>query len=121
MSYESPITNITDNTIRGVIKAEEGCLLECIGRVGFNIDKEELRKALLYDRGQYEKGYSDGRSARDAEIVRCIDCKHWKRETDVTGIECEPGETAHYCTLDRMIWRSGDFCNYGERRDNEHN
>ena len=28
--------------------------------VGFDVNKEELAKALIYDRNQYEKGCSDG-------------------------------------------------------------
>ena len=52
-------------------------------------------------------------------VVRCKDCMFWKTETDPIGIECEPGETAHYCDIDGMISRSGDFCSYGERKDNE--
>lgn len=51
------------------------------------------------------------------EVVRCKDCLFWKLETDPIGIECESGEAAHYCNLESMITRSGDFCNYGRRRD----
>jgi hypothetical protein len=50
-------------------------------------------------------------------VVRCGDCKYWNTKTD-PGIECEPGETAHYCDLDLMISRIGGFCSYGEKRDN---
>ena len=50
------------------------------------------------------------------EVVRCKDCEFWRTESDPIGIECEPGETAHYCDMDGMITRSGDFCSYGERR-----
>ena len=28
--------------------------------MGLDVDREELLKALKYDRGQYEKGYADG-------------------------------------------------------------
>lgn len=33
---------------------------EAFGKVGININEKELVKALQYDRGQYEKGYTDG-------------------------------------------------------------
>lgn len=36
----------------GIYKAVQG--------YGVNVDKEELIRALKYDRGQYEKGYADG-------------------------------------------------------------
>lgn len=52
------------------------------------------------------------------QVVRCKDCQFWKTETEVTGIECAPGESAHYCKLDGMIWRSGDFCSSGDRKGN---
>ena len=29
-------------------------------KIGVNVDKEELEKALRYDRHQYSKGYKDG-------------------------------------------------------------
>lgn len=45
--YQSPI-----EIIHGELKMQL--------RVGVNVDKEELLKALRYDRGQYDKGYEDG-------------------------------------------------------------
>lgn len=59
MSYDSPIeivkkmqeqyeTDIVNN------------VLKCVQSYGINVDKDELIKALKYDRQQYEKGYKDG-------------------------------------------------------------
>ena len=36
--------------------------MEAIRKVGVNVDKEELIKALQYDRNQYTKGYEDGKN-----------------------------------------------------------
>lgn len=58
----------------------------------------------------------DQPSADVVEIVRCKDCQYWKTETEPIGIECEPGEDAHYCDMDGMITRTADFCSYGERK-----
>lgn len=33
--------------------------LKLYKKVGINVDKEELLKALIYDRVQYDKGYED--------------------------------------------------------------
>lgn len=74
--WESPIQMITDDTIKDLVQKQDEWIMESVHRVGFNIDKDELMKALNYDRDQYEKGYADGRLARDSEIVRCKDCKH---------------------------------------------
>lgn len=54
--YESPI-----EIIHGDLKIQlEGEILKAVRRVGVNVEKEELLRALAYDRGQYDKGYRDG-------------------------------------------------------------
>ena len=54
--YESPI-----ETIQTEIQTqfEDDCI-KAVQSFGFIVNKEELIKALNYDRKQYEKGYSDG-------------------------------------------------------------
>lgn len=54
--YESPIESIKTEI---QIQFEDDCI-KAIQSCGFNVNKEELAKALIYDRKQYEKGYSDG-------------------------------------------------------------
>lgn len=57
--YESPI-----DIIYGEIQTQiENDVLKAVQRVGVNVDKEELLKALQYDREQYSKGYADGLNA----------------------------------------------------------
>lgn len=67
--WESPINAIYE----AQQNAFDGAVLSAVMKVGIDVDKEELIKALAYDRRQYEKGYADAK----AEIVRCKDCKHW--------------------------------------------
>lgn len=55
--YESPIELITQDLL---MQMEDRCV-EAVQKYGFNVDKEELRKALQYDRNQYDKGFMDGR------------------------------------------------------------
>lgn len=55
--YEPPIT-LYMNEIQTQI--EDNCL-KAVQSYGFNVDKDELKKALDYDRGQYDKGYADAR------------------------------------------------------------
>lgn len=38
----------------------EGQVMEVIAGVGVDVDKEELLKAIAYDRDQYHKGFEDG-------------------------------------------------------------
>ena len=54
--YESPIKIIT-----GQIKTNyEDGIFRAVQNVGINVDREELLKALEYDRGQFEKGFKEG-------------------------------------------------------------
>ena len=120
--WESPITMITENIARDIISKTDGMLVEYVHAVGFDVDKEELEKALAYDRGQYEKGYSDGRTARDAEIVRCKDCIHRPhKEEDGYVYEPDGGDFTCPCLCEDCYynWMPEDdfFCKRGERRD----
>lgn len=54
--WESPI-----NVIMGEMQTQiERDVFKAIQNVGIDVNKEELLKALQYDREQYSKGYSDG-------------------------------------------------------------
>ena len=70
--YESPIKIITGK-IQTQIDDE---IYRAVQNVGINVDREELLKALEYDRGQYEKGFDDGFAQaleialQDAEVGR---------------------------------------------------
>jgi hypothetical protein len=60
--YELPIEIRQTSTQYTTIFDEEKDLMifKAIQGVGVNVDKEELLKALKYDRQQYQKGYQDG-------------------------------------------------------------
>lgn len=74
--YESPIKLVRADTLFSSTKSIEeeiaekmakpvavkidNYILESIRRVNVSVDREELLKALAYDRQQYEKGYEDG-------------------------------------------------------------
>lgn len=57
--YESPINLLVSNIEHQIRDEQERCVLEAVQRVGVTVDKEELEKALQYDRRQYENGYRD--------------------------------------------------------------
>lgn len=64
-AYQSPI-----EIIKGDMEAkmQEG-VLRAVQKFDVNVDEEELRKALAYDRAQYEKGYADAmRFATDTDV-----------------------------------------------------
>ena len=64
--YESPV-ELFDITsyVKKVNEAFDEYIYESIIKCGVNVNKEELIKALQYDREQYEKGYKDGLKAID--------------------------------------------------------
>ena len=45
-----------------MVQEDEKMVMKAIRKVGVNVDKDELIKALQYDRNQYTKGYEDGKN-----------------------------------------------------------
>ena len=62
--YVSPIKQIVSEM---QMEYENG-VLKAVQQYGFHVNKEELTKALLYDREQYDKGYEDGVAGLDILI-----------------------------------------------------
>ena len=60
VGYESPISLITEKIASDIAKKTDETVLEAVWQTGVIVDKEELIKALEYDRKQYEKGYRAG-------------------------------------------------------------
>lgn len=80
MNYKSPIELFYFNTSCDLLNAEEDALVYEVNRqLSINIGKEELLKALKYDRQQYDAGYKDGLAeaksikAKYDALVRYID------------------------------------------------
>lgn len=83
MSYQSPI----ELTIReSANKFQENAIMKTVFNLGINVDKDELIKALNYDRDSYHRGYMDGLNAdrwisveerlpNKDELVLCIGAK----------------------------------------------
>lgn len=81
--YESPIKIITGKMQTRI----DDEIYSAVQNVGINVDREELLKALEYDREQYEKGYDeaiddfvtkykfcDNRSIQCRKALNCADC-----------------------------------------------
>lgn len=58
--YESPVKLIVDQMYTQFLREQEDNVYKAVQQYGINVDKEELIRALQYDRQQYEKGYSEG-------------------------------------------------------------
>lgn len=104
--WESPINAIYE----AQQNALEGAMLSAVMRVGIDVNKEELIKALAYDRQQYEKGYADAK----AEIVRCKDCKEY-----YLPFNHEQVEQLWTCMRYGLLRNADDFCSRAERRTDE--
>lgn len=72
--YKSPIDLIIADVQTKILEQQENQVFQAIQNVGVNVDKEELKKALAYDRDQYQVGYSDGYTAGAMDMkVKLID------------------------------------------------
>lgn len=62
--YQSPIEkfygDIQSQIEQKIEQDENQLMMQLRQEIGYAVDKEELIKALQYDRQQYEKGYQDG-------------------------------------------------------------
>lgn len=60
--YKSPIELLITNIENQIVKKQDEQIYQAVMHYIPNVDKEELLRALQYDRGQYEKGYADGKA-----------------------------------------------------------
>ena len=67
--YRSPITIIEEEARLQI----EGEILKAVQKVGVTVDKEELLKALKYDREQYNEGYEAGKRDSTERIVEQLE------------------------------------------------
>lgn len=85
-------------------------VVQAIIKIGIRLNREELLKALNYDRGQYKAGYDAGFADGFIEtlhVARCMECRYYNVASP-RRCELPSGLTAP----------SGmDFCSYGEKRE----
>lgn len=81
LDYESPIHLIYSDLNQQV----DEHIYKCVLNVGIDVNKEELVKALQYDRNQYEKGYADAKAEYDRghghwiyiwDCTKCSNCDY---------------------------------------------
>lgn len=68
--YESPINFIFDDIQMQIVKQQENEAYMAVQKCGVDVDKEELKRALKYDREQYEKGYEDAVNDITSSIIK---------------------------------------------------
>lgn len=73
MDWQSPIHMIQEEISQKVANVLDSQVDQTTMRVGIEVDKDELVKALEYERNQYQKGYVDGFFNAEKEITNvCI-------------------------------------------------
>lgn len=77
MDYKPPI-NIFEKQI---VKQLEDGVYKVVRELGFEVDKDELFKALEYDRHQYTLGFLDGRKYIVGEIKKLLN-RYTPRDTE---------------------------------------
>jgi len=109
MYYKSPITitNIANQIVQDLVEHEEEKILTCLQKMNINVDKDELVKALQYDRDQYDKGYTDA-------LKDVIKYGEWEvTEAYPHNVYCSLCHT-RYAQTHWPVWRDGslprDFC-----------
>ena len=117
--YKSPLELIFTDISHQIVKQIDTDCYQAVVQYVPNVDKDELIRALQYDRDQYHKGYADGmRDAMD-DLVRCKDCKYYR--------EGEIFKDIKFCFRlrgdnDKPVgynFSEDDFCSRGERREGE--
>lgn len=80
--WESPINvmEIQDSFVSEIKEKTEEMVFTEIKRIGIDVNKEELIKALQYDREQYSKGYSDGYAKGIDDLVNGL--LNWKSQDE---------------------------------------
>ena len=91
--YESPIWIAVRDLHRSIMKEQDDYIFETVEKtLECKVDREELLKALAYDRNQYDKGFRDGRAYKspietNADRIRAMSDEEladwvWGAETD---------------------------------------
>lgn len=75
MVYQPPvvINTIYDDIATKIKEDTDTYICKTIRHMGIEVNKEELIKAINYDRGQYEKGFRDGVKACQKEWIMVDD------------------------------------------------
>lgn len=76
--YECPVKFNFGDIQMQIVKQQENEVYMAVQKCGVDVDKEELKRALKYDREQYEKGYEDAvREFKEDIIKKLMSQREW--------------------------------------------
>lgn len=99
--YKSPIEVLTKQMQFKI----ENDVFKAVQQYGITVDKNELIKALQYDRGQYEKGVADGMLVSKSEWIS-VEERLPEPYIDVITYDTVEFFEANYLTKDG-VWAKG--------------
>lgn len=127
--YDSPIDVIFNRTVDNIMVAFNNSIddgvVTAVVKAGFNVDKDKLVEVFTQDKRRYEEAYRKGYAQRDADIIRCKDCKHRPIKTGEDDDDVEfPKGSKCVCQNpddDYYSWYPADnwFCGNGEPKDGD--
>ena len=119
--YDSPIDVIFNRTVDNIMSAfnksiDDG-VVECVVKAGFNVDKDKLVEVFTQDKRRYEEAYRKGYAQRDADIIRCKDCKWWQNGICMND---NVSRMIHDCGCYPDFMTDGHwYCPEGKRKDGD--
>ena len=114
--YESPI-----KIIQGQIKMEtESNIMRAVQNYDIHVDKNELLRALQYDRGQYEKGFQD--AVLDRNLVEVVHGRWIPIIDEPTPLRNFAMISGYECSIcGRYEDEEEPYCNCGAKMDGDGN
>ena len=101
--YKSPIEVYCNEVYQKFNENFDNACVNAVIQAGFHVDKEELARALAYDRGAYEVGYADGLAdgRKEREMPRpMVSAKEMKNDQYLTSAVDRAAGRKH--------WHDGD-------------
>ncbi len=106
--YKSPIELLVTDIQNQIVKQQDEEIYKAVLHFIPNVDKEELLRALQYDRNQYKVGYMEGKADAMASITHCEDCQYHE--------PCKPYNKVWCQKMGRYMNPDG-FCSEGVMKD----
>lgn len=101
MSYESPVNLFYQEELKmldQIQKQADDAIMAAI-RMNVTVEKDELIKALDYDRGQYEKGVNDVKSV----LLEMCRCRHQVIRDNKVIVLCTNSIPAKECNCQCLL------------------